>query len=504
MSEPDNNAVTQIESDPLGSWKFVSSIIIGGVTVMLCIKSGWTAFYAILVFFPVCRMVKAIINNDSSKFFAGISTLILFPVLTGSEGIIQNAVRNAVKIPGLNDNGYTVIARIVLTVLFFVIILISSLIGKTLPEIRLPKAAYKKILIVIFSLNWFMAMIALYCGIAFCNGRFINLPGIINFLLPGILAAISISALKKMIRNVNEFAGKNTAGKQMVPASTGSGSDTSAGETGKLEDRPKTKLADVAGMDEVKKQIRLRLIEPVKNPKLAEKYGLKTGGGVLLYGPPGTGKTFIARAVAGELDLPFYMITAADVFGKYVGESEKNIRELFANARKNPLSVVFIDELEVLFGKRTENIHETTQKVISVILQELDGVSQNKNPMLLLGATNTPWKVDEAFLRPGRFDILAFVDLPDIEARKQILKSAFKQGKLPLEEGLIDYIAENSKRYSGADLNGVVMKMRQDAYDSKAEMYSLDMAYEILLKTTPTSTGDLLRQIKQWERERKA
>ena len=257
-------------------------------------------------------------------------------------------------------------------------------------------------------------------------------------------------------------------------------------------------------MDEVKKQIRLRLIEPVKNPELAEKYGLKTGGGVLLYGPPGTGKTFIARAVAGELDLPFYMITAADVFGKYVGESEKNIRDLFVNARKNPLSVVFIDELEVLFGKRTENIHETTQKVISVILQELDGVSQNKNPMLLMGATNTPWKVDEAFLRPGRFDILAFVDLPDLAARKQILKSAFKQGKLPMEEGLIDYIAENTKRYSGADLNGVVMKMRQDAYDSKAGIYSMDMAYQILLKTVPTSTGDLLKQIRQWEKERRA
>ena len=146
MSEPDNNAVTQIESDPLGSWKFVSSLIISGVTVMLCIKNGWEVFYAVLLFFPVRRMVKAIINNDSSKFFAGISTLILFPVLTGSEGIIQNAVRNAVNIPGTGDKGYAVIAGIVLTVLFSVIMLISSLIGKALPEIRLPKAVYKKTL----------------------------------------------------------------------------------------------------------------------------------------------------------------------------------------------------------------------------------------------------------------------------------------------------------------------------------------------------------------------
>ena len=505
MSDRDNNpAIQMVESDPLGSWKFVSSLIISGVTVMLCIKSGFPKFHAVLIFFPVFRIVKAITNNDCCKFFAGISALILFPILTGSENIIQNTIRNAVKIPGTGDKGYSVIAGIVLTVLFSVIMLISSLIGKVLPEIKLPKNVYKKVLVVIFSFGWIMAMVALYCGIAFCNGRFINLPGIINFLLPGILAAISISALKKMSRQVREAADLPAAGKRLVAAGDGGKSDSTGSEVGKLEDRPKTKLADVAGMDEVKKQIRLRLIEPVKNPELAEKYGLKTGGGVLLYGPPGTGKTFIARAVAGELDLPFYMITAADVFGKYVGESEKNIRELFINARKNPLSVVFIDELEVLFGKRTENIHETTQKVISVILQELDGVSQNKNPMLLMGATNTPWKVDEAFLRPGRFDILAFVDLPDLAARKQILKSAFKQGKLPMEEGLIDYIAENTKRYSGADLNGVVMKMRQDAYDSKAGIYSMDMAYQILLKTVPTSTGDLLKQIRQWEKERRA
>ena len=119
-----------------------------------------------------------------------------------------------------------------------------------------------------------MAMTALYCGITFCNGRFINLPGSINFLLPGILAAISISALKKMSRQVRESADLPVTGKKLVAVVNGKRNDPSGSEVGKLEDRPNTKLADVAGMDEVKKQIRLRLIEPVKNPDLAEKYGL--------------------------------------------------------------------------------------------------------------------------------------------------------------------------------------------------------------------------------------
>ena len=172
-------------------------------------------------------------------------------------------------------------------------------------------------------------------------------------------------------------------------------------------EKPKVRMDDVAGMEDVKDQIRLRMIEPVRNPEEARKHGLKTGGGILLYGPPGTGKTFLAKAVAGELDLPFFSITAADIFGKYVGESENNIRDFFNTARKYPLSVIFIDELESIFQKRSEMVHESTQKVISVILQELDGVRENRNPMLLLGATNAPWLIDEAFMRTGRFDVKA-------------------------------------------------------------------------------------------------
>jgi len=234
----------------------------------------------------------------------------------------------------------------------------------------------------------------------------------------------------------------------------------------------------------------------------AKKYGLKTGGGVLLYGPPGTGKTFLARAVAGELNLPFYMITAADIFGKYVGESEKRIRELFQLARKNPLSVIFIDELETIFSKRSDNIHETTRKVISYILQELDGVDQNKNPILLLGATNTPWLIDEAFLRPGRFDILAFVDLPDQPARVQILQTAFKPSELTQESGLLQYIADNTAGYSGADLNGVVSKIQQQAFRRGDQSFTKMLAYEVLLNSPPSPNQEMIARLHRWEASR--
>ena len=270
-----------------------------------------------------------------------------------------------------------------------------------------------------------------------------------------------------------------------------------------LQERPEVKLDDVAGMDNVKEQIRLRLIEPIRNPKLAAMYDLKPGGGVLLYGPPGTGKTFVARAVAGELNLPFYTITSADIFGKYVGEAENNIRNIFANARKNPLSVVFVDEMETIFAKRSENIHETTQKVISVVLQELDGVDKSKNPILLLGATNTPWQIDEAFLRPGRFDILAYVGLPNIEARWQILRNLFKQSQLPCEKGLLEYITQNTDSYSGADLKGLVEKMRQKAFVNRDKYYSMKLAYQVMLDNVPSSKKSIIEEIRRWEATRK-
>ena len=282
---------------------------------------------------------------------------------------------------------------------------------------------------------------------------------------------------------------------------------TSVGEKAKnairgtthVAERPTTKLSDVAGMEDVKEQVRLRLIEPMAHQTLAGKYGLSVGGGMLLYGPPGTGKMFFARAVAGELELPFYMVTAADIFGKYVGESERNVRKLFADIRKNPLSVVFIDELETIFPKRTQEVHETTRKVISLLLQELDGIDRSKNPILLLGATNAPWMIDEAFMRPGRFDVKVFVGLPDFNARRQMLIAAFDEGDVPHEPGLTAHMAEKTEGFSGADLRGVMARLRQMAFDRRLQQYTYDLSDEVLSASSPATNVETVRRIREWE-----
>lgn len=270
------------------------------------------------------------------------------------------------------------------------------------------------------------------------------------------------------------------------------------GGTGNAE-RPTTKLSDVAGMEEVKEQVRLRLLEPLNNRTLAGRYGLTCGGGLLLYGPPGTGKTFFARAVAGELELPFYMVTAADIFGKYVGDSERNVRKLFHDIRKNPLSVVFIDELETIFPKRTADVHETTRKVMSLLLQELDGIDRSRNPILLLGATNVPWMIDEAFMRPGRFDVKVYVGLPDFSARRQMLIAAFDEGDIPHEPGLTAHMAERTEGFSGADLRGVVVRMRQQAFDRRLSLYTFGFADEVLANSSPSTNSETVNRIREWE-----
>ena len=295
--------------------------------------------------------------------------------------------------------------------------------------------------------------------------------------------------------------------KSLNAPAVGSGSDQAgensqepAGESGTRLERPDVRLADVAGMENIKEEIMVRVINPLREPEKAREYDIAVGGGIMLYGPPGTGKTFIARAVAGELNLPFYVITAADIFGKYVGESEGNVRKLFAEARSNPFSVVFIDELETVFPKRTDNIHESTRKVISILLQELDGIDNTRNPILLIGATNTPWQVDEAFLRTGRFDLSVYVGLPDAAARKQIITGSFKKVRKPIAPDAIEMLTRRTEGFSGADLKGITTRIKQAAYHKLAETLDKKLFEECLEDYTPSCSPGISEQIAAWEK----
>ena len=223
---------------------------------------------------------------------------------------------------------------------------------------------------------------------------------------------------------------------------------------------------------------------------------------MLLYGPPGTGKTFIARAVAGELDLPFYTISSADVFSKYIGESERNIAKIFREIRKNDLAVVFIDELETLFPKRSADVHETTRKVIALLLQELDGLDKKKNPILLMGATNVPWMVDEAFLRPGRFDVCLYVGLPDVAARRKMVHLTLESGEVPYEVGIDEYIANRTEGFSGADIKGFLDMLRQFAFKNRLRFYKCETVDRLLGEFRPANSEEMIAKIRNWEANR--
>ena len=209
-------------------------------------------------------------------------------------------------------------------------------------------------------------------------------------------------------------AGKGSQKDASVPLNA---EDAERLESWLVQDRPSVRFDDIAGLEEVKQQIRLKLLYPFQHPELAEQYGIHPGGGILLYGPPGTGKTMIARAVAGEIDAVFFAIKPSEIMSQWVGVAEQNLAKLFATADSYPVSVIFIDELESLAPKRRNSNSTVMQRVVPQLLAELDGFEKRHNALLMIGATNEPWAIDSAILRPGRLDRLVYVAPPDAAAR---------------------------------------------------------------------------------------
>jgi len=219
-------------------------------------------------------------------------------------------------------------------------------------------------------------------------------------------------------------------------------------------DRTVITFADVGGMEDVKEQIRLKIIHPFQHPELYAAYGKRAGGGVLLYGAPGCGKTHIARATAGELGSSFLWIGLEDVLSMVFAESEQNLHELFEQARRSAPCVVFFDEVDALGARRSDLRTSPGRQLINQFLAELDGVATENEGILFLAATNAPWHVDDAFRRPGRFDRVVFVPPPDRDARREILRIHL-EGRLQ-EEIDLTRLADRTKEYSGADLQSLV------------------------------------------------
>lgn len=231
------------------------------------------------------------------------------------------------------------------------------------------------------------------------------------------------------------------------------------GEVGSAEDlfdafRPEVSLDDVAGMDDVKQNLRLSFLDPMRNEEIRRMYGASLRGGLLLYGPPGCGKTFLAKAVAGELGVYFMSVGLTDVLDMWSGNSEKNVKSLFDAARGLSPTVMFIDEIDALGHKRSKfRADSGGRNVVNQLLTELDGVDSANDGVYVLAATNQPWDVDAALRRPGRFDRTVLVLPPDRPARRSILAAGLADRPV----GSVDYdeLAAMTELFSGADLAAV-------------------------------------------------
>jgi transitional endoplasmic reticulum ATPase len=270
-----------------------------------------------------------------------------------------------------------------------------------------------------------------------------------------------------------------------------------------VKEKPKIRFADVAGLDAVKEDIRLKMVYPFEHPELAQKFGIKGGGGVLLYGPPGTGKTMLAKATAGEIDATFFRVSPAEMLSKWVGEAEQNIKKLFDAAQAEKRSVIFIDEIEALVPARRDEGSSVMQRVVPQILQGMEGFDKNANrPILFMGATNVPWQLDPAVLRPGRFDEKVYIPLPNLAARRTMLDIYL--GHRPVAAGVnLDELATRLEGFSGADIKylcdraATIPFLKTVATGEEGDITAA-VIDDALADTRPSVTAEQVNRFHQW------
>ena len=224
-------------------------------------------------------------------------------------------------------------------------------------------------------------------------------------------------------------------------------------------EKPNVHFSDIAGLENVKNIIQLKVIQPILHPELYKRFSKESNGGILLYGPPGTGKTMIARAIATETELDFFSIRCSDIVGKSFGDGERNLRALFDAARESRRAMIFFDEFESLACKRGGG-STIMNRIVPELLSQMDGFQKAEGLLVILASTNRPWDLDSAVLRPPRMTERIYVGLPDFAARHYIVSKALEP--LPKQEMLdYDMIAQRLEGFNCADITAFVEKVKE-------------------------------------------
>lgn len=221
---------------------------------------------------------------------------------------------------------------------------------------------------------------------------------------------------------------------------------------------PDVTWKNVGALSKVRMEMHMCIVQPIKKPELYEKVGISAPAGVLMWGPPGCGKTLLAKAVANESRANFISVKGPELLNKYVGESERAVRQVFQRARASAPCIIFFDELDALVPRRTTSLSESSARVVNTLLTELDGLN-DRNGIFVVGATNRPDMIDPAMLRPGRLDKTLYIELPSADERHEILKTLTKANRTPLALDVdLEAIANDQRcrNFSGADLSLLV------------------------------------------------
>ena len=262
---------------------------------------------------------------------------------------------------------------------------------------------------------------------------------------------------------------------------------------------PEVRWSDIGGLGDVKQELREVVEWPLKYPEAFVRMGIRPPKGVLLFGPPGTGKTLLAKAVATESGANFIAVRGPEILSKWVGESEKAIREIFSKARQHAPAVVFFDEIDAIAPTRGTDIGtRVTERIVSQLLTELDGVSE-LHDVVVIAATNRPDMVDPALLRPGRLEKMIYVPPPDIESRIEILKIHTRKVPLADDVDLLE-IARKTEGYTGADIEALVREaslaaLREDINNKHVSLRHFEIA---LRKVKPSITPQMIEYYKRW------